>query len=299
MKFCGPIFDPLRFVKHHDVGLQTGVHVEGVADHLFVIDDGKKRRVLPVIREPADASAEYQLIRQWRESLDLFLPFRLERRRRDDEHASRLSEAVEEGARGNGLDRFAEAHLIGKQGAFAKGEMEHSFALIGKKRDPCFVRRPFAILDFYFISVPQGFALCRATPLLQPWLDILRNAQIPNIGGAQFFESSFRIIFNEQALFIEEPASRARTITARSQQSQRATGGIWNDDRPLHFALFRLSESAFCLFREMNQNGLDVFAGAERAGPEIHAIAGKLQAAHRPDLNGISAAACRFDAKIR
>ena len=37
-------------------------------------------------------------------------------------------------ARGDGLDGLAEAHLVGEQRAFAEGEMQHAFALIGQQR---------------------------------------------------------------------------------------------------------------------------------------------------------------------
>ena len=38
-----PVLDPLRFVKHHNIGPETGVDFERVGQHLLVIDDGEER----------------------------------------------------------------------------------------------------------------------------------------------------------------------------------------------------------------------------------------------------------------
>ena len=82
---------------------------------------------------------------------------------------------MEQRAGGDGLDRLAEAHFVGQQGAFGEGEVQHAFALVGKERRERLVRRPFAALDLLLVLVPQHPALCRALAGFQPRRDFLRN----------------------------------------------------------------------------------------------------------------------------
>ena len=158
-------------------GCEARVDVERVGEHLLVIDDGKERpgdfglRVSDwgtalICPQPLVTRAEDELKRQIGEPLDLLLPLGLERSGRDDEHALRLAQAVQQRAGGDGLDRLAEAHLVGEQGAFGECQVQHAFALIGKERHLGFVRRPFAALHFQFVFAPQLFAFVDAPPVL-------------------------------------------------------------------------------------------------------------------------------------
>ncbi len=148
--FGAPIFYALGFVKHNDVGPQAGVDVQGVGEHLLVINDGKERSG-GVSGEAAKAAAIDQLVRQRGETLDLFFPFAFERGGGDDEDMAGLAHAVEQGAGGNALNGFAQTHFVGQQGAFRKSEVEHAFTLVGKERHGGFVRGPLAALHLEFI----------------------------------------------------------------------------------------------------------------------------------------------------
>jgi hypothetical protein len=88
----------------------------------------------------------------------LFLPLGLERGGGDDEHAPRLPEVVEQGAGGDGLDGFSEAHFIGEQGASVEGEVEHALALIGIERAEGDVLRVASRDDAGFVFAAQEAA---------------------------------------------------------------------------------------------------------------------------------------------
>ena len=70
-----------------------------------------------------------------------------------------LAEAVEQGAGGDGLNGLAQAHFVGEEGAFGKGQMEHAFPLVREERHGGFVGRPFAALDAEFVRAPEALAL--------------------------------------------------------------------------------------------------------------------------------------------
>ena len=138
-----PVLDPLRFVQDHDVGLQPLVDVQRVGQHLLVIDDGEERRG-GIAPEAFPPGAEHELVAEARETLDLLLPFGLERGRRDDQHAGSLAEPVQQRAGGDGLDGLAQPHLVGQQRALGEGQVQHAFALVWVQRHQGFMRRPLA-----------------------------------------------------------------------------------------------------------------------------------------------------------
>jgi hypothetical protein len=78
-----PVFDALRFIKHHDVGLEVQVHVKRIAEHLLVVDQGEKRR-MDISRQAHAARPENELIGQRGEAANLFLPLGLKRRWSND-----------------------------------------------------------------------------------------------------------------------------------------------------------------------------------------------------------------------
>ena len=108
--------EDIRFEKH------SGVDVKAVDDDLLVVDDGEERRTtIGVVFRAGRARAEDEALGEGGEFADLFLPLGLERGGGDDQAAAGFAEVVEQGAGGDGLDGFAETHLIGEQGALAKG----------------------------------------------------------------------------------------------------------------------------------------------------------------------------------
>ena len=110
----GPVFDALGLVEHDDVGAEVLVDVEGVGDDLLVVDDGEKRRATVGIVVCTDrARAVDDALGEGGEFPDLFLPLGLERGGGDDEDALGFSQVMEQGAGGDGLDGFTEAHFVG------------------------------------------------------------------------------------------------------------------------------------------------------------------------------------------
>ena len=63
------------------------------------------------------------------ETLDLFLPFGLERGGRDHQDPPDAAAPAQQLARGDGLDGLARPHVVGQQGPFAEGRMQDARAL--------------------------------------------------------------------------------------------------------------------------------------------------------------------------
>ena len=164
--FGVPVFDALGLIEHHNVWPQTRVDLQPIDQHLFIIHQSEERRV-GVFFEPFMARFENKLIGQIGEALNLFLPFRLQRRRRYNEHLTRLAKPMQQRARRDGLNGFAQAHFVREQRAFGESEVEHPFALIGKERHFRFVHGPFAALHFEFVFVAQFFAFDHAKTIFQ------------------------------------------------------------------------------------------------------------------------------------
>jgi hypothetical protein len=111
----------LDFVEHDDVGPETGVDVEAVADDLLVVDDGKKWRLsLGIVFRAERAGAENDALVERGELVDLLLPHRLERGGGDDEDALGFSQMVEQGAGGDGLDGLAKARSARRRPSASK-----------------------------------------------------------------------------------------------------------------------------------------------------------------------------------
>ena len=199
-----PVLDALGFVEHHNIRPQMLIDIQGVSQHLFVVDDGKERtRSLLAFcswrafaagaggvigLQPRQAATVNQLIGEVRKALDLFLPLRLERRGRYDQHTRGLPKPMQQSAGGNGLDGFAQAHFIGQQRAFGERQVQHSLALVREERHLRFVQRPFAALHFLFVFAPEPLALLDAPPRFEPGNQLLRQAQRRKLLCRQFAE---------------------------------------------------------------------------------------------------------------
>ena len=170
--FRAPILDPLRFVQDHHIRTQPGIDLQGVGQHLLVIDDGEKGG-RPVGVQPRGPTAKNQLIRQSGETLNLLFPFRFQRSRSDDQDTGGLAQAKQKSASGDGLNGFPQAHFVGQQRPFREGQVEHPLALVRKERDLCFLQGPFAALHLHFVLAPQLFAFGGTAARLQPRLQFL------------------------------------------------------------------------------------------------------------------------------
>ena len=178
----GPVFDALGFVENDDIRPQVGIDLERVGNDLLVVRDGEKGGVgVAVERGAGGAAAEDQAQWEGGEFFDLFLPFRFERSRCDDEDAAGLAERVEERAGGDGLNGLAEAHFIGKEGSLAEGKVEHAFALVGKERMERDLLGMAAVADTDLVVAAGEHAIALAGAVGEPSVGILRNAQ--PVGG--------------------------------------------------------------------------------------------------------------------
>ena len=182
---CSPILDTLGLVEHDDIGTEVLVDLVEVGDDLLVVHDGEKGRVrLRVKAKAGRLAAENQAEGKGGEAADLLLPLALERRGGDKEHATGVAEAVEQGAGGDGLGGLAEAHFVGEEGAFAEGEVEHPFALVGEEREQRLVGGVAANGDASLVIAAAVAALAFAAAGVEPRRNLLGYAHRA-LGGAK------------------------------------------------------------------------------------------------------------------
>ena len=172
-----PVLDALCFVEHHDVGREAFVDVEHIAAHLLVIHQRKHRRVLCVVSRPLAASAIDDLIVERGELANLLLPFGLQRCGRDHEHALRPAQPVQQRTRGNGLDGFPQAHLVGQHRAPLEGEVQHAVALIRIQWHQRDLRGSSSADDGLLVVAAQRDPLILLATALQPARNEMRDAQ--------------------------------------------------------------------------------------------------------------------------
>ena len=115
-------------------GCQRRIRSQVAVDHVVVGDLVERigRRTVPpgAPNSPSTTSAGRPA-----ELLDLLLPLVLERGGRDDQHALDAGGAGEDLDGGDGLDRLAQAHVVGDQAAAGLGGEQRPFALIRIERD--------------------------------------------------------------------------------------------------------------------------------------------------------------------
>ena len=118
---------------------------------------------VPYTFKPARTAAEDELILSIGEALDLFLPFRLQRRGRDRERRDGIGPTAEGVRRRQWPEWFCPGPSRRRAGrALGERQVQHALTLIREKRHPGFLSRPLAGLDFLFIFSEQGFAFHRA-----------------------------------------------------------------------------------------------------------------------------------------
>jgi hypothetical protein len=290
---AGPVFDPLGLIQHDDVGPEACVHIEGVGEHLLVVDEGEERRVV-VGAQAGLLSAIHNLVGERREALDLLFPLGLERGGSDDDYAAGLAEAVEEGAGGDGLDRFAQTHFVGQQRAAVEGEMQHALALVRIERNEGLVRGIFAGMNLLFVLVPEADFFLSGVQCLQPGRDCDGQPYSCSRRSKQgkcllkFFDRLSR----EAAVGAEPAPQRARELGEVSFREQRRLIGVRNqiDARRIATPGGDTSPPRPCF--QVQSHCLHVFTGAEAVDLKILAgatEAGWLKSAYL-DLVGEAAA---------
>ena len=160
--------------------------------------------------------AEDDALGEGGECRDLVFPFAFEGGGGDDEDAFCFSEMMEEGAGGDGLDGFAETHFIGKQGALAECEVEHSLALVGVERVEGDVLGVPAGDDSGFVFATEGDAFGGALAGFEERRDVLGDADFR--AAAELFEY-FRGI--TEKLPVDSKSGRSETGSLSKLRSMR------------------------------------------------------------------------------
>ena len=177
---------------------------------------------------------------------------------------------VEEGAGGDGLDGFAEAHFIGEQGALAEREVEHSLALVGVERVEGDVLRVAAGDDSGLVIAAEGDAFGGALAGLEEGLYVLGDA---DFGAAAEFRKGFGGVCEEGAVFGKMFTEGRAEFVEVTLDAEAFSGGDEVDAGRARF--FGGAEFAFESAFQEDECGLGVFAGAEAIAAEVRASAGK------------------------
>jgi len=303
-----PVLDPLRLVEDHDFGGQHLVDGFGVAEHLLVVDDGEERR-LAIGGEPGRPRPEHRSRRALGEAGDLLFPLGLQRGRAHHQHARDVSAAGEEFTGGDGLDGLAQSHLVGEQGAFAKGEVRHAGPLIGQQRVAQHVEAGGIALGFGQELGPLGRAGPGAPRALQPGAEVARDAQgRANRRGCAGKPLDHRPDVSrlgaQPALVIEvgrEPAAdgvRALALGARPGEFRsRFAVAAQVKLHPLGPAGGGLAQRAHAAAAQARQHALHVLAGSQAIDPVVGAAAAVRDSLEVANLHFIGAAALRAHAK--
>ena len=138
--------------------------------------------------------------------MNLFFPLGFEGGRSDHQSSRYFPQTLQESAGCDGLYGLPEPHLVGQEGPFFEGEVQHPFALVRVKRRQSFLRRPFPGLDFLFIFPEQDFALLDLLSCLEPGGDLLGDAEVGNMGLTDLFQNLLGFCAPEPAMVVEEPA---------------------------------------------------------------------------------------------
>lgn len=144
------------------------------------------------------------------------------------------------------LASFSKSHFIGDHGSLAKSEMEHTLALIGKKREQGLVGGIFAGLDPLLVISTQLETFAFVLQKLQEKSYFLRDAKIRvrdlfRLG--QDLEGIFAWL--EQTGFVEIKAEAPREITPLgTKKPQGFSGMIHNEITSRAAILERLFEEA-------------------------------------------------------
>jgi hypothetical protein len=297
----GPVLDALGLVEHDDVGAEALVEIEAVGHDLLVVGDGEERRRRIVVEARADGAGaidEAQVERG--EPADLLLPLGLQGGRGDDQYAASLAEAVKEGAGGDGLDGFAEAHLVGEQRAFGEGEVQHAFALIGEERQERLVRRVAAGGDGALVIAAAEDAVEGDLAGREPGGGVEGNAKMREGGCGEFAGEIGGIEVGELEAIGREACAEARRKLVEIALDPEAAGhaiGHKVDARRGRAAAGR-AELGAVRASAVQEDGFDVLAGAEAVDAKVGACAGELTVDEVTELDAIVEAAGRMDFEI-
>ena len=270
-----------------------------------------KKAGAPIGGEALSAGTKHQQCGARAKAGDLLLPLGLQRSRANDEHALDALAPRQQFAGGDGLDGFAEPHVVGEQRPFAEGEMHGPEALVGQQRMGQDVEARTAGGDVGGEGRLRFTALTLAPRPLQPRLKMTGNANLCACclrrlrpGGEHALDG------------VRRRRQRAIGAQPRSQPiaglGQRRFGGAQRPDerrgrraapveKNLDARASFLARRAKCprlTASQRRQHALDVLACPERVHSVVDAAAGVRQPTEASDLHVVTAAAGRADAKI-
>ena len=125
-------------------------------------------------------------LRNWsRDSRISVFPLGLEGGRRDHQHALGFAQPMQQCAGSDGLDRLAQAHLVGQERALGECEVQHAFTLIREQGHRRFLGWPLPGLDLQLVMAPEFLSFRDARAPLLPRLHVLGNAQGREFSFAQ------------------------------------------------------------------------------------------------------------------
>ena len=128
-----PVLDALAFVQNDQVPIHA-FDRQDVAQHLLVVADGEEA-IVGVLTASRRDGARDELTVAVGEAMDFVPPLRFHRRGADDQHFGNAGFAREQLRHADGLDGFAQSHVVGQNGAAGSGGEGDAVELIGQQFD--------------------------------------------------------------------------------------------------------------------------------------------------------------------
>jgi hypothetical protein len=198
----------------------------------------------------------------------------------------------------DGLNGLAEPHFVGEQGAFIEREMEHSLALIGKKRDEGFLRWMQSRLDTQFIIMPQIFPLAGQSPRFEPGRYFDRKSNFGRDACAKVVEGIFYIGMGQNSARVKLSAYFLRQQIHVALDPQRIALPVRHNVHPVGTSPQRLAVVRLGRVLNMHQHRFHMLAGAEAVDAKIGAGADETARGQIANLHLVMHAAGRVHVKV-
>ncbi len=183
--FGAPVLDTLRLVQDDEVRPQAA-QIFFIAQHQFVVDDVEEGRVLVKTAAGFNITLD-DVDRERGKTLNLSRPLVFERSGADHQHALDIAQLVQKAAGGDGLHRFAQAHIVCQHSPAAKGQVHGTLFLVRVERCGEEVEGAMATLD---LRQEPLFLALNGFDVLQPFQISLHPGgyldRIPLPGGQGF-----------------------------------------------------------------------------------------------------------------
>jgi hypothetical protein len=213
----------------------------------------------------------------------------------------RFAEAMEEGASGDRLNGFPQAHLIGEEGALGEREVEHPFALVREEWQECLMCGMAAGGDTGFVIAAADDSVVRDRARGEPRGGVERDAELREAGRSEFGDEAGGIELGKlKAREIEASAEAAWKLVEIAFDAE-TTSGVVGHEVDARGGLTTAGGVEFVAMPtgQVLHNGFDMLAGAEAVDAKIGAGTSCLTAGDIANLDTVIEPAGRVYLEVR